>query len=114
MGNKVAGPTDEAFLREHLGDALIGLVGVSDHVKAAEQGAGRPIAELEPATRAALAAIRPTLAATERDWARYTRQAVHFHLRNADAWANARTGEDLSAQVDPEFVLGPAALATVG
>ena len=27
------------------------------------------------------------------------------------AWGNARTGEDLTAQVDPDFVLGPAALA---
>jgi hypothetical protein len=50
------------------------------------------------------------LDATPRDWARFTRQAVQFHLRNA-AWANASTGEDLATQVDPDFVLGPAALA---
>lgn len=114
VGNKVTGPRDEAFLRERLGDALIGWVGVSDHVKAAEQGTGRPIADLEPSNRATLATIRATLDTTDRDWVRYTRQAVQFHLRNATAWANARTGEDLSAQVDPEFVLGPTALAGVG
>lgn len=34
-----------------------------------------------------------------------------FHLRNARAWANERTGTDLADQVDPEFVLGPQALA---
>jgi CO dehydrogenase maturation factor len=40
---------------------------------------------------------------TRRDWARYTAQAVQFHLRNAKAWANDRTGEDLAGQIDPEF-----------
>jgi CO dehydrogenase maturation factor len=28
---------------------------------------------------------------------------VQFHLRNAKAWANDRTGEDLAGQIDPEF-----------
>lgn len=40
------------------------------------------------------------------DWATYTRHAVEFHLRNPSAWASERVGEDLSAQVDPECVLG--------
>jgi CO dehydrogenase maturation factor len=31
---------------------------------------------------------------------------VHFHLKNAEAWGNERTGADLAAQVDPAFVLG--------
>jgi hypothetical protein len=42
-----------------------------------------------------------------------TAQAVQFHLRNATAWANDRTAEDLAGQVDPAFVRGPAALAAV-
>jgi CO dehydrogenase maturation factor len=46
-----------------------------------------------------------------KDWAKFTRQAVEFHLRNARAWANAAAGVDLAAQVDPAFVLGPEALA---
>ncbi|MEV1289278.1 hypothetical protein [Micromonospora sp. NPDC049679] len=37
----------------------------------------------------------------------YTRQSVEFHLRNANAWASDRVGEDLAAQVDPDSVLGP-------
>ena len=43
--------------------------------------------------------IRGELDGTVRDWAAYQRQAVEFHLRNARAWA----GEDLAAQVDPDF-----------
>ncbi|NEE54971.1 ATP-binding protein, partial [Streptomyces sp. SID8455] len=40
------------------------------------------------------------------DWERYTRQMVHFHLKNAESWGNDKTGADLAAQVDPAFVLG--------
>ncbi len=46
-----------------------------------------------------------------KDWPHHTEQAVYFHLRNAVAWANDRAGRDLAAQIDPDFVLGPAALA---
>lgn len=37
--------------------------------------------------------------------------AVEFHLRNATAWANEATGQNLADQVDPDFRHGPAALA---
>ncbi|HEY5352654.1 MAG TPA: hypothetical protein VIK57_09380 [Streptosporangiaceae bacterium] len=37
----------------------------------------------------------------------FTRQAAHFHLKNARAWASTATGEDLTAQVDPEFIMCP-------
>jgi hypothetical protein len=36
-----------------------------------------------------------------------------FRTRNATAWGNDRTGEDLIRQIDPHFVLGPAATAAV-
>lgn len=44
----------------------------------------------------------------EDGWPRYTAQAIEFHLRNARAWANGKTGADLTGQIDPAFVLGPA------
>jgi predicted Ser/Thr protein kinase len=37
---------------------------------------------------------------------RVTSQAVELHLRNATAWANDRTGENLAEQIDPESLLG--------
>jgi CO dehydrogenase maturation factor len=85
---------------------LIGLVGRSGYVR----GAAGPLSALEPATREVLDRMRAATDATPRDWAAYTRQAVEFHLRNATAWASDRSGVDLSAQVDPDFTLGPAAL----
>jgi CO dehydrogenase maturation factor len=110
VGNKVTGPRDEAFLAEHLGAALLGCLGVSEHVKAAEQGRAQPIESLESGNRAILDAIKDTVDVTPRDWSRYTHHAVVFHLRNAEAWANDRTGRDLATQIDPDFILGPQAL----
>jgi CO dehydrogenase maturation factor len=111
VGNKVADPADEAFLREHVGADLVASLGVSRHVRAAEQGRPGSIDELEPANRDVLHVMRDAVDATPQDWARFSRQAAEFHLRNAQAWANAKTGEDLAGQIDPEFVLGPAAMS---
>jgi CO dehydrogenase maturation factor len=107
VGNKVDDESDVDFLREHIGEDLLTWFGRSAYVKAAERGVARPLAELEPANTAALELLKTTLDGCAKDWARYTAQAVEFHLRNAQAWGNAKTGEDLGAQVDPAFVLGP-------
>jgi CO dehydrogenase maturation factor len=110
VGNKIQTGTDVVFLREHLGDNLLVCVEQSGAVRAAEQGRPLALAALEAANRAALERLRQAIDATPRDWARFTRQAVEFHLRNARAWANERTGEDLASQVDPAFTLSPHAL----
>jgi CO dehydrogenase maturation factor len=113
VGNKVDDDGDLAFLREQVGDDLLTHVARSSFVKAGERGRVPPIGELEPANRAALVTMRTALDACDKDWPRYTAQAVEFHLRNATAWANDRAGEDLAGQIDPEFVLAPAAFVTV-
>jgi CO dehydrogenase maturation factor len=91
VGNRVADAADAEFLRAQLGDALLTCVGRS------------PFA---PGDTAALDTLLAAVAGTPRDPVRYTHQAVEFHLRNAEAWGNAHTGEDLAAQVDPDFVVG--------
>jgi CO dehydrogenase maturation factor len=107
IGNKVCDDDDLAFLRDEVGASLLCWIGRSQHVRAAERGHIRPIGELEPDNIDALATLRATVDATTRDWVAYQRQAVEFHVRNATAWANDRTGQDLVAQVDPDFVPGP-------
>jgi CO dehydrogenase maturation factor len=106
VGNKVCDAEDEQFLRQEVGADLLAVIGRSDHVRAAERGEPRPIEALEPANRATLELVRTLLDGTVKDWPRYQRQAVEFHLRNAAAWA----GKELADQVDPDFVIGPAAL----
>ncbi|MEU9498700.1 ATP-binding protein [Streptomyces sp. NPDC048196] len=107
VGNKVQGPDDLAFLRDATGDDLLVTVGQSEWVRAMEKGRPARFAYLEQANRRALETLHDTADATygRRDWERYTRQMVHFHLKNAESWGNAKTGVDLAAQVDPAFVL---------
>ncbi|TKG64528.1 ATP-binding protein [Prauserella endophytica] len=105
VGNKVTDEEDVDFLREAVGADLLGWVGTSKHVRAAERGQARPIGELEPHNLGTLRTMLSTVDATERDWERYQAQAVEFHLRNARSWA----GQELADQVDPDFVPGPLA-----
>jgi CO dehydrogenase maturation factor len=112
LGNKVGDSSDVAYLREQVGDALVGWLEQSAWVRAAERAGVGPIHELEPANLAALDAVRAVLDAQRRDWAAYHRATVEFHRRNALAWANAATGRDLTRQVDESYVPGRTALAT--
>ena len=111
VGNKVTGPEDVAYLREHTGTDLVACLGTSPYVRAQEQGRDKGFDALEPANRTALARLQLELDSVPQDWAKFTRQAVQFHLKNAEAWGNRATGVDLSAQVDPDFVMGPEAFA---
>ncbi|EGJ75686.1 MULTISPECIES: ATP-binding protein [unclassified Streptomyces] len=107
VGNKVDEPDDLAFLRDEVGEDLLVTVGRSGWVRAMEKGRSAPFGELEEENRAALASLQGCADATytRRDWERYTRQMVHFHLKNARSWGNDRTGANLASQVDPDFVL---------
>ncbi len=114
VGNKVQGPGDAAFLREHAAEDLLGWFGHEAAVRAMEQGRPFSLGDLSPATVAALGVLRGRLDAQPRDWEAYARRAAEFHRKNARSWASAAVGEDLTAQVDPEFTLGPHALAMAG
>ncbi|MGP3980516.1 ATP-binding protein [Streptomyces sp. KR80] len=108
VGNKIQGPDDLDFLRREVGDDLLVTVGHSDWVRSMEKGRPPRFDDLEPANRHALSTLHEAADSSyeRRDWERYTRQMVHFHLKNAESWGNARTGADLASQVDPAFVLG--------
>ncbi len=108
VGNKVQGPDDIAFLRDEVGDDLLVTVGHSDWVRAMEKGRPSRFELLEADNRMSLQMLQNAAEDSyeNRDWERYTRQMVHFHLKNAESWGNAKTGADLAAQVDPAFVLG--------
>jgi CO dehydrogenase maturation factor len=110
VGNKVHDPEDVAFLRDHVGDALLCCLGQSAAVRGMEQGRPFGIGDLTAEDRTALATMRTAVDGRPKDWPKFTRQAVEFHVKNARAWANAAVGEDLAAQVDPDFTLGGTAL----
>ena len=58
LGNKISDWGDAARLIEQMGDALLGCVGHSAWIRAAERGAAGPIEGLEPGNAAALAALK--------------------------------------------------------
>ncbi|WP_328329557.1 MULTISPECIES: ATP-binding protein [unclassified Streptomyces] len=107
VGNKVRDADDLEFLRAEAGDDLLVTVGHSDWVRAMEKGRPPRFDMLEAENRLALQSLQNAAedSYAHRDWERYTRQMVHFHLKNAESWGNERTGTDLASQVDPAFVL---------
>ena len=111
VGNKVQSGHDVAFLREHAGGDLLAWFGHEPAVRGLEQGRPFELADLGPGARAALRMLQDAVDARVKDWATFTSQAVEFHLKNARGWANAAVGADLAGQVDPDFVLGPGAVA---
>ncbi|MGY0485802.1 ATP-binding protein [Streptomyces sp. WG-D5] len=114
VGNKVRDADDLDFLRSEVGDDLLVTVGHSDWVRAMEKGRPPRFDLLEEPNKASLRALQDAADATyeARDWERYTRQMVHFHLKNAQSWGNEKTGADLASQVDPGFVLRESVAAT--
>ncbi|MEB8343527.1 ATP-binding protein [Streptomyces endophyticus] len=114
VGNKVRDADDLEFLRSEVGDDLLVTVGHSDWVRAMEKGRPPRFELLEEPNKASLQALQDAADATyeARDWERYTRQMVHFHLKNAQSWGNEKTGADLASQVDPGFVLRESVTAT--
>ncbi|WP_307796444.1 ATP-binding protein [Actinomadura barringtoniae] len=101
VGNKVQGEEDVDYLREHVGDDLLTWLVQSPAVRALEQG--REGVELEAVNRRALGRMRQAVDARAKDWDKFQRQAVEFHVKNAKSWANRAVGEDLEEQVDPGF-----------
>ncbi|GGP56151.1 MULTISPECIES: ATP-binding protein [Streptomyces] len=107
VGNKVQSQDDLEYLRAEVGDDLLIGVGHSDWVRSMEKGRPSRFELLEADNRMALQTLQDAAEDSYglRDWERYTRQMVHFHLKNAESWGNEKTGADLAAQVDPAFVL---------
>jgi len=114
VGTKVRTDTDRAFLAEHLGDNLIACLTLSDYVRSQEQGSILPIAELEPENAAAIEELIRFIDAQPKDWNRFYAQALEFHLKNAQAWANEEYGMPLEEQIDPAFDMAAAARAVSG
>ncbi|MEV4672839.1 ATP-binding protein [Actinomadura sp. NPDC049382] len=101
VGNKVQSEDDVAYLREHVGDDLLTWLGQSAAVRALEQG--RHGVALEDGNTAALDRMRAEVDGRVKDWEKFRRQGIEFHVKNARSWASRAAGEDLEAQVDPGF-----------
>ncbi len=111
IGNKVENEKDATFIAERVGHDLIGVIGRSDFVRALEKGQFPPLSELEQVNVDALFGLQRLLENLDKDWDAYHRQAINFHLRNAQSWANEALGGDLTGQIDHHFSLSSAVSA---
>jgi len=114
MANKLDDADDRDFVRNHVGEDLIGGLSRSPFIKAMEKGRILPLHDLEPANQEALEGLLLTVGKQKKDWDRYYRDAVLFHRRNAASWANEAIGNDLTEQIDPEFSMHEAVEAILG
>lgn len=104
LGNKVEDDADRAFLYSRISkDTIVGFLGRSAYIRERERGGTQGI--LEAAYTDTLAALLGVLDAQEKNWDAYHAQTIEHHIKNAEGWANATTGVDLSEQIDPDFRL---------
>ena len=93
-------------MQEQVGSDLLTSVERSAYVRAMEKGGMLPLDQLEAHNAQVFETMKHTIDGSEKDWEKFYLQTVEFHRKNALAWANASTGEDLTWQIDPTFSLG--------
>ena len=103
IGNKIEDRDDLAYIKSHVGDALIGQLSRSDFVRRQEKGQWQGIAALEPDNLELMRTIRTLADCLTRDWDKYQRNNAIFHGRAAVNWANVSFGMDMMTQIDPDF-----------
>jgi len=107
VGNKVESEEDKEFLRKHIGGDLVATISQSSFVKKTDKGEHVALSELEPENVEALKKIIATVDSQKKDWQKFYRQAIEFHVKNAKSWANASSGKDLVTQIDSRYNLAP-------
>lgn len=105
IGNKIQDESDIDFIKKYVGNDLIATFSHSTFIRNMEKGQMRPLSEIESTNREALDNIIKEVDKQEKDWEGYYDQAVVFHRKNAESWANAASGMDVTTQIDPDFSL---------
>ncbi len=107
IGNKVQDKVDVDFIKKHVGKDLSALIYQSVFIKKADRGEVLPVSELETENKKSIEAVVRAIDAQKKDWIKFYRQAIKFHIKNAKSWANESFGKDLTSQIDPLFVFTP-------
>lgn len=103
VGNKIEDEDDLTFIRNKVGDSMIGHLSNSKFVRKQEKGIWNDIAELEPENLKLMTRIQELTDSLEKDWDRYQENNLHFFERAAKSWGNALYETDMMAQVDTTF-----------
>ncbi|MCI0389840.1 MAG: ATP-binding protein [Acidobacteria bacterium] len=105
VANKVESSEDISFIQRQVGADYLGAFGLSRYVRQLEKGIIGNLSEVEAENMAALEALLRLVDEQKKDWNKFYRQAVEFHRKNAESWANAQLGIDVISQIDPAFNL---------
>jgi CO dehydrogenase maturation factor len=105
IANKLKTADDVAFIEHRVGDDYLTGLNCSDYVRRMEQGSVGPLSALESHNLAALGSMLAFVDEQNKDWNKFYRQAVEFHVKNAAAWGSAQTQVELMSQIDPHFDL---------
>lgn len=104
IGNKISTDDDIEFISKRVGNDFAGHIAQSELVRKSEKGEPAPFESLEEHNRAQLDLIRQIVDSAEKNWDRFHKQSVYFHIKNAESWANNSLGLDVTKQIDPNFV----------
>jgi len=105
IGNKVEDESDREFIESYVGQDLRGTFSHSKFVRTMEKGHIPPISDLEPGNQHVLDSMLTEINSQEKDWDTFYKQAIYFHRKNGENWANSIVGFDVSSQIDPDFSL---------
>jgi len=103
IGNKIENQEDINFIKKYVGKDLIAIIYQSQFVKKIDRGLSVALSELELDNKAEIEKIIEIIDSQKKDWQKFYRQAVEFHIKNAESWANTASGKDLTKQIDPNF-----------
>lgn len=105
LGNKIDDQDDIEFLTSRIPhDRIVGHIARSKYVRNLERGVEGQLT-LEVSNMGTIARLKVILDSKEKDWEAYHKDTVRLHLKNAEGWANAAMGVDLSLQIDEDFRL---------
>jgi len=103
VANKVEGAEDLSFIKDRVGSDYLTAFGLSRYVRQMEKGVIGDLSEVEAENIAALETMLKLVDEQKKDWHKFYRQAVEFHIKNAESWANAQLGTNVVSQIDPAF-----------
>jgi CO dehydrogenase maturation factor len=105
VANKVEAAEDVDFVKQRVDGNYLTAFNSSRYVRQMEKGVMGSMSEIEAENAAALAALQKVVDEQKKDWSKFYRQAVEFHLKNAESWANDQLGLDVISQIDPTYDL---------
>jgi CO dehydrogenase maturation factor len=103
VANKVESDEDISFVVQRAGADYLTAFGISRYVRLMEKGVIGDLSEVESENMAALETMLKLVDERKKDWNKFYRQAVEFHTKNAENWANAQLGTNVVNQIDPAF-----------